>query len=307
METGRFSVVVPTYRRPRQLAVCLEALAALDYPRDLYEVIVVDDGSPQPPEGVVRAFRDRLDVTLVSKPHRGPALARNAGAARARGDWLAFTDDDCVPAPEWLRLLGARLTGSPDCAVGGRVVNALPENPCSTASQLVVSWLYAYYNPEPERARFLSSNNFAMGAASFRGIGGFDETYPNAAAEDREICDRLLQRGHRIVYAPEAAVFHAHPLKFVGFCRQHFHYGRGAFCFRSVRGRRCATPIRLEPLSFYTGLLSRPFAEASGGRALSLAALAFVSQAVHAAGFAWEALNADRDVVSRAEQETSHG
>ena len=82
--------------------------------------------------------------------------------------------------------------------------------------------------------------------------------------------------------------------------------GRGAFCFRSVRGRRCATPIRLEPLSFYTGLLSRPFAEASGGRALSLAALAFVSQAVHAAGFAWEALNADRD-VSRAGQEASHG
>ena len=307
MDPMRFSVVVPTYQRPRQLAACLEALAALDYPLDRYEVIVVDDGSSQPPEDVVRGFRHRLDVSLLSRPHGGPALARNSGAAQARGDWLAFTDDDCAPARDWLRLLAARLTQAPDCAVGGRVVNSLSANPYSTASQLVVSWLYAYYNADPERARFLTSNNFAMAVQRFRAVGGFDETYPNAAAEDREICDRLLQRGQRIIYAPEAVVHHAHPLTFAGFCRQHFHYGRGAFCFRRVRSRRCAEPVRLEPLSFYTGLLRHPFAQASGGFALSLAALAFLSQAVHTAGFAWEALHADRKVASRPSQEASHG
>lgn len=303
----RFSVVVPTYRRPRQLSACLEALAALDYPHERYEVIVVDDGSSEPPEDVVRGFRDRLVVKLISQPHGGPALARNCGAAQARGEWLAFTDDDCAPAPDWLRSLATRFSRDPDCVLGGRVLNTLSANAYSTASQLVISWLYAYYNVDPERARFLTSNNFAMALQRFRAVGGFDETYPKAAAEDREICDRLLQRGHRIVYAPEAVVFHAHPLDLAGFCRQHFHYGRGAFSFRMVRARRCAQPVRLEPLSFYTGLLGHPFAEASGRFAVSLAALAFLSQAIHAAGFAWEALNADRKLPSRPRQEASHG
>lgn len=295
----RFSIVVPTYRRPRQLAACLEALAALDYPRDRYEVVVVDDGSSNPPEDVVRGFRDRLDATLVSESHGGPARARNSGAAQARGDWLAFTDDDCAPAPDWLRRLAARFEQAPDCAVGGRVVNSLAANRYSTASQLVVSWLYAYYNADPERARFLTSNNFAMAVRTFRALGGFDETYPNAAAEDREICARMLERGGRIIYAPEAVVVHAHPLDLGGFCRQHFHYGRGAFFFRSVRARRSSEPVRLEPLNFYTGLLGYPFAEASGAFALSLSALAFLSQAVHTAGFAWEALGAERRLVGK--------
>src|SRR5262245_37328532 len=94
-----FSIVVPTYQRPDQLTMCLQSLTFLDYPRSNFEVIVVDDGSEMPPETVVAAFHDRLDVTLLTQPHAGPAQARNTGAAHAKGAFLVFTDDDCTPAP----------------------------------------------------------------------------------------------------------------------------------------------------------------------------------------------------------------
>jgi len=76
-----FSIIVPTYARLRQLTACMQALANLDYPRDRFEVIVVDDGSETPPEAAVLSFRNRLDVTLVQQAHAGPAVARNTGAA----------------------------------------------------------------------------------------------------------------------------------------------------------------------------------------------------------------------------------
>ncbi len=79
-----FSVVVPTCGRPGPLTSCLEALARLEYPCDLYEVIVVDDGSPAPLDAVVGTFRSRVDVTLLRQQNGGPAAARNAGAGRAR-------------------------------------------------------------------------------------------------------------------------------------------------------------------------------------------------------------------------------
>ncbi len=79
-----FSVIVPTYSRPRSLARCLEALAAQDFPMDRFEVIVVDDGSAKPRHGVVAALKDRLTLTLRQQEHAGPGTARNTGAQHAR-------------------------------------------------------------------------------------------------------------------------------------------------------------------------------------------------------------------------------
>jgi glycosyltransferase involved in cell wall biosynthesis len=140
-----FSIVVPTYQRPGQLAACLQSLTYLDYSRADFEVIVVDDGSAMPTDKVVQPFRDQLEVVLLRQANAGPAAARNTGAARARGTFLAFTDDDCTPAPQWLQALAKHFATSPDYAIGGQTHNALPANPYATASQLLISYLYAYY------------------------------------------------------------------------------------------------------------------------------------------------------------------
>jgi radical SAM protein with 4Fe4S-binding SPASM domain len=141
-------VIIPTYGRPKQLAECLDALALLEYPADRYEVIVVDDGSEIPPTSQVTAVQDRLNVILLHQSHKGPAAARNLGAERSKGDFLAFIDDDCVPSPVWLAALAGYFEKVPDHAVGGRIVTML-HNPFSAASQIILDIVYDDYHGEP--------------------------------------------------------------------------------------------------------------------------------------------------------------
>ena len=281
------TIVVPTYDRPAQLLACLAALAALDYPRERYEVVVSNDGGALPDEAGLAALREPLRLTIVSQPNAGPAAARNRAAAHAGGEIIAFTDDDCAPESGWLRGLAARLTTSPHAMVGGRTVNALAGDPCAEASQLLVDYLYAYYN-RPGSHGFFCSNNFAVDARMFHEIGGFDPEFGRAAGEDRDLCDRWTQRGWEMVFAPEAVVRHAHAMTLSDFARQHFGYGRGAYPFRQARARRGQEPPRVEPLHFYTRLVAYPFVAGAGWRAPHLAALLAVSQAANAAGFMYE-------------------
>jgi glycosyltransferase involved in cell wall biosynthesis len=295
-----FSIVIPTFNRQARLNQCLTAIAALEYPRDRFEVIVVDDGSPQPAEEIVGRFRDHLDIRYLRRPHEGPAAARNAGARIARGDYLAFTDDDCAPSPGWLRAFAEALRGGTDCALGGRTLNALPENTFSQASQHLILYLYEYFNVDPHSAKFFASNNFAVLRTRFLAVGGFDPSFARAAAEDRELCDRWVGGRGQLVYVADAVVYHAHRLGFATFLRQHFSYGRGAFHFHRVRAARLRAPHTLEPISFYVGILHFPFRLERRWPAARIALLLVLSQAANAAGYAWEKLIEGRTVQARA-------
>lgn len=279
------SVIIPTYERAGQLSVCLGALADQDYPRDRFEVLVVDDGSATSLEGSVGTFRHQLNLRLLKQLHSGPAAARNHGAAHAKGAFLAFTDDDCAPAPGWLQSLATCFVSFPDRALGGRTINGLANNPYSTVSQLVVDYLYAHWNSDPEHATFFTSNNLALPAQSFQAVGGFDTGWTRAAGEDRDLCDRLIARGYRLIYAPDALVRHAHPLTFQTFWRQHFNYGHGAYRLHQLRARRDAGGICVEPLAFYLRMLGYPFVRTRGREGAFLAALLAIAQAANAAGW----------------------
>ena len=134
-----YSIIVPTYRRRDSLARCLKAIEALDFPRDRFELLVVDDGSPVPPADLVASVDRSLDARLVCAPHGGPSAARNTGADLARGRYLVFTDDDCAPHPDWLTAIDRAISASvKPLAVGGRVVNVLLDNIYAAASQGIV-------------------------------------------------------------------------------------------------------------------------------------------------------------------------
>lgn len=279
-----FSIIVPTFSRVERLRVCLEALVQLDYPRDRFEVIVVNDGGKMPADAVT-PFCEWINVKYIAQPHAGPATARNSGAGHAKGEFLAFTDDDCTPAPDWLQALAARFRIKPGHAIGGRTLNALPQNLCATASQLLIDYLYIYYNGAHTEAVFLTSNNLALPADRFRSLGGFDTSFPLAAGEDREFCDRWVACGHTMIYAPEVLVSHAHALTLRSFFRQHFNYGCGAVQFHRLRARRVHRGIRVEPFSFYLDMLGHPFRQGWNWRAPMLSALLVVSQLANALGF----------------------
>jgi glycosyltransferase involved in cell wall biosynthesis len=280
-----FSVVIPAHNRPRQLIECLAAISVLAYPVSRYEVIVVDDGSDESMEPAVAPFLGRMNIALLRQSNSGPAKARNAGAAAARGKYVAFTDDDCRPDPCWLAALAKSVAANPGCAVGGQTINGLPENLFSAASQLLVQYVYRHWNRDKDDACFIASNNLAFPRECFIEIKGFDTRFPLAAAEDRELCDRWRWRDGRIVYAPDAIIHHFHALNLKTFLAQHFNYGRGAQIFREIRRQRAGKSVPFDEVSFYWNMPGYLFSHDRGVRSVGVAVLIGLSQIVLPLGY----------------------
>lgn len=285
------SVVVPTYRRPQRLERCLAQLARHELPDGSVEVVVVDDGSPPDEEAQVRDVvaqsPARLPVRLHRQDNAGPAGARNAGARLARAQVLAFTDDDCTPEPSWAGALLAQVRAEPTALVGGRTRNALSGNLFAEASQDLLAGLHRARERHPQ-VDFFASNNIAMDRALLLSLDGFDDSFPSAAAEDRDLCERWRAAGHRLVYAQDALVHHSHDMGLAGFWRQHSGYGRGAVRLDQVRKDRSEPAARVEGPQFYLRLLSEPYRTGGPVHATAVAALIALSQVATGLGYVRE-------------------
>ena len=280
------SVIIPTFNRPHQLAVCLESFTRQSLQKDLFEVIVVDDDSIADLSSIILPLQENINVRLVVQDHAGPGQARNNGAKQAQGQFIAFTDDDCCADENWLLELVKCLQLDSSKMYGGQTVNALKANLYSVASQALIDYLYGYYNSDPEQAFFFTSNNMALSRSLFEMVGGFDEQFRLASSEDRELCVRWRNSGHGMAFIACARILHSHNLNFWSFWRQHFRYGRGAWRFWECRYTQGTTGPRLEPAKFYLGLLHHVRTNKLKP-ALSLSLLLLLSQIANASGFAW--------------------
>jgi len=283
-DSASFSIIIPSCNRPVQLDNCLDSLTRLDFPKSEYEVVVVDDGSASSMETVVEPYRSLMNIFLIEQKNSGPGIARNTGVANSRGRFVAFTDDDCRPDRGWLTQLSRQLSESPERMIGGHVSNGLDDNIYSVASQLLVDYLYTYYNLETEHSQFYTSNNMAMARHVFDATGGFDSNYPGLCGEDRELCDHLRHCGYGLTYAPDAIVYHYHELTFWSFWRQHFNYGGGSVRFRAARARRKQERFKIEPTAFYLNLVLCAWKKKLP-RPMALTALLVLSQLANALGF----------------------
>ena len=191
-------MVVPTCGREDLLRRCLVALCNQDFDRARYEIIVVDD-RPSPNTRRVVEELDGRGVTLRYVPvigRHGPAAARNAGIRQSRGRIVAFTDDDCIPARNWLTAGRAAFV---DGVIGaaGKLVVPLPDRPTD----------YEVNAARLGLARFVTANCFYRKPALVK-IGGFDERFSTAWREDSDLYFRLLQEQKPLIEAPEAVVVH---------------------------------------------------------------------------------------------------
>ncbi len=281
-----FSVVIPTFNRPRQLAGCLAALSQQEHPRDRYEVLVVDDGTPPSVGvvGVVDSFRSALNVRIIVQHRAGPAAARNRGARQASLEYLAFTDDDCRPRPGWLKAYSLRFRSTGVRTAGGNTVNAVHRNYLSDASQLLVQYITEYYGRKGEP--FFASNNLVVERALFMELGGFDTRFPLAGGEDRDFSHRCTLDGHPPVYVEDALIDHHHALTWRSFMKQHFNYGRGAATFHEIRRQRSGCGHRIEPVKFYADLVRYPHAVPDTVGRPGLVSLSLIlAQAANATGY----------------------
>jgi GT2 family glycosyltransferase len=233
------SVVVPACGRIDGLGRCLAALAAQrPVPGGLQVVVSIDGDEPSP--AAVRAVSPAgLELHVVQAERTGPAGARNRGAEAATGDLLAFVDDDCEPDPGWAAALAAALARDRTALAGGAIVNGYPRDRSAAASHAVLAALY----DGPART-FLASANLAMRREQFVALGGFDERFPTAAGEDRDLCARATELGMRTVLVPDASVCHHRPSGPRQLWRQYVDYGRGARRLDRLRASAGLRPVR---------------------------------------------------------------
>jgi len=192
---------MPTYRRVDTLLRCLEALTRQDYPRDRFEILVVDDARSESVPRLVGDFAARnpgLNIRALPGQRRGPATARNIGWRAARGRVIAFIDDDAYPADErWLLRGLAPFADERVMGVSGSVHVPVDDPP--TDFQRNVQGL--------ERGEFVTCNAFYRRSALER-VGGFDEAFTMPFREDSDLQYRVEDAGGAMVRVSEARVIH---------------------------------------------------------------------------------------------------
>ncbi len=217
----RASIVVPAFNAEATLGECLAALRGQNFAAPEYEIIVVDDGSKDRTAQVALPF----GVQLIRQHNRGAAAARNAGWRQAQGEWIAFTDADCVPSRSWLRALVETADRARAVGAAGKTIGLGSRSPAARFCDLDGALDAGRYLQHP-KFPFAPSSNLMYRRAALARVGGFDERYSSY-----EACD-LHQRILRVheqpfVYEPRAVILHRHREGWKAFWRQQYSYGIG--------------------------------------------------------------------------------
>ena len=215
------SVVIPAHRAADTIDRCLVALAGQTAPGDSYEVIVVDDGSQDDTGARVQAYEG---VALLAQNQAGPAAARNLGVRHARGDIVLFTDADCEPLANWIERMVAPFGEESVVGVKGAYLNHQPG--------IIARFVQLEYEDKYDRMARADYIDFVDTYAAgyrrkvFLSAGGFDTSFPTASVEDQELSFRLAERGHKMVFIPEARVVHwGHPSNLQTYWRKKHRIG----------------------------------------------------------------------------------
>ncbi len=212
------SVIIPAYNSGRWIERCLAALAAqrTDHP---FEILIVDSGADATAELAARVLPA---VRTIRLPARAVApVARNAGAAKARGEILAFIDSDAYADPAWIDNV-VRVARTGYDLVCGSIENANPESAVARAEQLL---MFNEFLPDlPERPMwFALSGNMVLCRTSFERFGPFVAV---RAAEDVVFSRKLLQSGGTVLFSPALRVFHDNRTRLRPFFRNQFVVGK---------------------------------------------------------------------------------
>lgn len=199
------SIIIPTFNGASRIGNCLDALVK-EITEHNAEILVVNDGSTDNTTDIVGRYPG---VRLINQANSGPAAARNHGAKEAQGTIILFTDDDCVPIPDWLRSMIAPFDDPEIVGVKGAY--------CSTQTSLIARFVQVEYEDRYRLMAHLPSIDFVdTYSAGFRRdrfleMNGYDTSFPVACAEDIELSYRMSERGWRMKFVPTAIVYHTHP------------------------------------------------------------------------------------------------
>ena len=212
------SVVVCTYNGRRTIRDCMEGLKRLDYPN--FEVIVVNDGSTDGTEIIAKEY----GFHVISIPNGGLSNARNVGMRAARGEIVAYIDDDAIPDPQWLTYLAATFISTDHAGVGGpnippvgdgAIAECVSNSPGGPIHVLLTD----------NEAEHIPGCNMAFRKAALEAIDGFDTRF-RIAGDDVDLCWRIQKQGWTLGFNPAAMVWHHRRNTIKAYWKQQLNYGK---------------------------------------------------------------------------------
>lgn len=216
--SSKISVIVCTYNGTSTLRSCLESLQRLRHAN--FEVLLIDDGSS---EDIACIAADFPTVHYLRQEHAGLSAARNLGMREARGEILAYTDDDCLVDEDWLTHIANGFDNPQWVACGGPNIPPLPRNQAE-AIVAAAPGAPAHVMLNDSEAEHLPGCNLAIRKDALETIGGFREAY-RTAGDDVDVCWRLREAGGRLRFMPGAMVWHHRRRSFSAYLRQQRGYG----------------------------------------------------------------------------------
>ena len=204
-EATSTSIIIPTFNGASRIGKCLDALSSQTAGLDV-EILVIDDGSTDNIAAVAARYPS---VRLISQANAGPAAARNRGALAAYGKILLFTDDDCVPMPDWFNAMLVPFT-DPEVVGAKGVYRTHQRSIAARFVQIEYEDKYRLMAKLPD-IDFIDTYSAGFRRERFLEMSGYDTSFPVACAEDIELSYRMSARGWKMKFVPAAIVYHTHP------------------------------------------------------------------------------------------------
>ncbi len=204
----KYSFIVPVYNRPNEIDELLQSMIAMDYTKD-YEIVIVEDGSSETSEHIVKAFDEKLSISYYQKPNTGPGDSRNYGMQKAKGNYFIILDSDVILPSNYLKKVDAFLEQHFVHCYGG------PDDAHESFSNLQKAISYSmtsYLTTGGIRGRKNTmgkfqprSFNMGLSKEAFEASKGFGDIHPG---EDPDLTIRLWKLGYNTALIPDAKVFH---------------------------------------------------------------------------------------------------
>lgn len=231
------SVVIPVLNEEKRISDTLEALS--NGTQTPLEIIVVDGGSSDHTVSIIKQYYP--DVILLRNPDRTAAAGRNIGIKKAKGDVVAFTDGDCIVDKNWLKNIKNYFEENKIDGLGGKVLNAEPENHYeeywgNLAWNLIMNFPDTSYEVQEKKLNdaFVTANCAYKKELLYR-LKGFSKFFANNA-EDVDLCWRAIDKGAKLIYVPDVVIYAHNVTTLKGIAKKSFRNGVSSSKLQKIYG-----------------------------------------------------------------------
>lgn len=286
------SVVIPTYNRSSFLDSCLSSLSKQTLPKEMFEVIVVDDGSKDSTKEVVGNFESRLSIQYIYKENNGPAGARNAGIKLSDAELIALVDDDCVLGDDWAGKLIDCFRRFAEVDIIQSIITGCNNNLASFSAARVID-AYAFSGCE-RRSNYLLAKHFltcgvALRKKVFQETGYFDERFK--FLEDADFDLKIRQLNKIMIFIPGLTIGHFYRSDMRELLIREFNIGRYRCHLNRKWGRERYLGGKIKEVFYWVPLFYTTVRDCGIIRGMAVFILFFAQKTAYAIGYGSEVLS----------------